>query len=75
MYEIMESFDPVIYKLLLWIIPVAFGLLAFVGALGVKAIITMGVNLNDIKVIVARVASKNDGLDHRVHTLEKKVFK
>jgi len=48
--------------------------LGFIGALGVKALINMGKDLNEIKVAVKEVATKHDEIEKRVTLLEKHVF-
>lgn len=48
--------------------------LGFIGALGVKALMSMGKDLNEIKVAVKEVATKHDETEKRVTRLENHVF-
>jgi hypothetical protein len=48
--------------------------LGFIGSLGVKALMSMGKDLNEIKVAVKEVATKHDETEKRVTRLENHVF-
>lgn len=44
--------------------------IAFIGGLGVKALMRMSRDLNDIKTMVSVQSAKHDSLEKRVETLE-----
>ena len=56
---------------LLWGCGSLLAILAFVGAIAVNQLMHMAKDLNDIKVIMARLDTKHDELEKRVHRLEK----
>lgn len=59
---------------LIWSALTMMAVLGFIGALGVKALINMGKDLNEIKFAVKEVATKHDETEKRVTRLEKHVF-
>lgn len=59
---------------LIWSALTMMAVLGFIGALGVKALMNMGKDLNEIKVAVKEVATKHDETEKRVTLLEKHVF-
>ena len=59
---------------LIWSALTMMTVLGFIGALGVKALINMGKDLNEIKVAVKEVATKHDETEKRVTRLENHVF-
>jgi hypothetical protein len=59
---------------LIWAAFTMFSILGFIGALGVKALMSMGKDLNEIKVAVKEVATKHDETEKRVTRLENHVF-
>jgi len=59
---------------LIWTAFTMVTVLGFIGALGVKALMSMGKDLNEIKVAVKEVATKHDETEKRVTLLEKHVF-
>lgn len=59
---------------LIWAALTMLGILGFIGALGVKALMNMGKDLNEIKVAVKEVATKHDETEKRVTRLENHVF-
>ena len=61
-------------QFLVWAALTMMGILGFIGALGVKALMNMGKDLNEIKVAVKEVATKHDETEKRVTLLEKHVF-
>lgn len=61
-------------QFLIWSALTMMAVLGFIGALGVKALINMGKDLNEIKVAVKEVATKHDEIEKRVTLLEKHVF-
>jgi hypothetical protein len=59
---------------LIWAAFTMVTILGFIGALGVKALMSMGKDLNEIKVAVKEVATKHDETEKRVTRLENHVF-
>ena len=59
---------------LIWAAFTMITILGFIGALGVKALMSMGKDLNEIKVAVKEVATKHDETEKRVARLENHVF-
>ena len=59
---------------LIWSALTMMAVLGFIGALGVKALMNMGKDLNEIKVAVKEVATKHDETEKRVTLLENHVF-
>jgi hypothetical protein len=59
---------------LIWAAFTMVNVLGFIGALGVKALMSMGKDLNEIKVAVKEVATKHDETEKRVTRLENHVF-
>ena len=64
--------DITIYKILLWALPVLLAILAFIGALGVKFLITLATDVNEIKVGIGKMSVEHSGLEKRVDSLEEK---
>jgi hypothetical protein len=50
------------------------GIFAFIGSIGVNALIKMGRDLNEIKVAVKEVATKHEDIEKRVNKLETKLW-
>jgi hypothetical protein len=59
---------------LIWAAFTMVTVLGFIGALGVKALMNMGKDLNEIKIAVKEVATKHDETEKRVTRLENHVF-
>jgi hypothetical protein len=59
---------------LIWAAFTMVTVLGFIGSLGVKALMSMGKDLNEIKVAVKEVATKHDETEKRVTRLENHVF-
>ncbi len=59
---------------LIWAAFTMVTVLGFIGALGVKALMSMGKDLNEIKVAVKEVATKHDEIEKRVIRLEDKLL-
>lgn len=59
---------------LIWAALTMLGVLGFIGALGVKALMNMGKDLNEIKVTVKEVATKHEETEKRVTRLENHIF-
>jgi len=59
---------------LIWAAFTMVSILGFIGALGVKALMNMGKDLNEIKIAVKEVATKHDETEKRVTRLENHVF-
>ena len=59
---------------LIWAAFTMVTVLGFIGALGVKALMSMGKDLSEIKVAVKEVATKHDETEKRVTRLENHVF-
>ncbi len=70
----MNETDKMIYDLLLWILPSLLAILAFIGALAVKALMKMSNDINDIKISVSNITTMHEGLTERVERLEDKMF-
>jgi hypothetical protein len=54
-----------------YIITILLGILGFVGALGVNALMSIAKSVNEIKVEIRSIAVKHDALEKRVDHLEK----
>lgn len=63
----MTAIEQKFYFALLGIL---LSILAFIGALGVKALIRMSRDLGEIKIMVSVQAEKHDSLEKRVELLE-----
>lgn len=61
-------------QFLLWACLTLLGMLGFVGALAVHALMQMGKDLNEIKISLKEVATKHDATEKRVERLENHVF-
>ena len=61
-------------QFLIWSALTMMAVLGFIGALGVKALINMGKDLNEIKVAVKEVATKHDETEKRVTRIENHLF-
>lgn len=59
------------YTVFIWVMPILLGVLAFVGALGVKALIKMANDLSEIKTEVKVLVTKHDEHERRIDHLEK----
>lgn len=59
---------------LIWSALTMMAVLGFIGALGVKALMNMGKDLNEIKVAVKEVATKHDETEKRVTRIENHLF-
>jgi hypothetical protein len=59
------------YTVFIWVMPILLGVLAFVGALGVKALIKMANDLSEIKTEVKVLVTKHDEHDRRIEHLER----
>ena len=66
----MTQEQQTMYVILAWVFPILMGVLAFVGALGVKALIRMANDLSDIKGDVKVVMAKHDEHERRIAKLE-----
>lgn len=64
--------SPTEIKFLLWFVSALLAILAFVGALGVNALVKMSRDINEIKSAVMVQSTKHDGLEKRVEHLEDK---
>jgi len=58
----------------LWAFGTLLTTLAFIGALGVKALIGMAKDLNEIKTAVKAQSVKHEDLESRVDRIEDKIF-
>lgn len=58
----------------LWAFGILLSVLAFIGALGVKALIGMAKDLNEIKTAVKAQSIKHEDLENRVGRIEDKIF-
>lgn len=65
----------IMLKIYQWVFPILMGLLAFIGALGVKALIGISKTLNDIKIALAVGSAKHNALEVRVDKLEQQKTK
>lgn len=52
------------------IITILLGILGFVGALGVNALMSIAKSVNEIKIEIRSIAVKHDALEKRVEHLE-----
>lgn len=66
----LKIMDYTIYKILLWALPVLLSLLAFIGAMAVKSLISLANNVNEINEKLAIVITKHDSLEKRVDKIE-----
>lgn len=53
-----------------WVFPVLIGVIGFIGALGVKALIDMRKTLNEINVHISVATAKHDSLQENHESLE-----
>lgn len=65
----------IMLKIYQWVFPILMGILAFIGALGVKALIGISKTLNDIKIELAVGSEKHHALEERVDKLEQQKIK
>jgi hypothetical protein len=70
----MTEIDEIIYKILLWALPLLLGMLGFIGALMVRQLMKLSDSVNEIKITIAKIAAKHDDLEKRVDKLEEKTF-
>lgn len=66
--------DETIYRLLLWSLPVLLGILSFIGAMAVRALVNLGNDVHEIKTALQVEITKRDALERRVDQIEEKVF-
>lgn len=66
--------DYTIYRLLLWAVPIMLGILGFIGALAVKALMKLSNDVGEIKVDIREIAVKHEDLEDRIVRIENKVF-
>ncbi len=57
-------------QFIIWACVTMLGIFGFIGVLGVKALIQMASDLNEIKVTVMKIDTKHDELEKRVNKLE-----
>jgi hypothetical protein len=69
----MTAEQTTMYTVFIWVMPILLGVLAFVGALGVKALIKMANDLSEIKTEVKVLVTKHDEHDRRIEHLEKHI--
>jgi hypothetical protein len=67
----MTTEQNTMYTFFIWVMPILLGVLAFVGALGVKALIKMANDLSEIKTEVKVLVTKHDEHDRRIEHLER----
>lgn len=67
--------DQTIYRLLLWAVPIMLGILGFIGALAVKALMKLSNDVGEIKVDIREIAVKHEDLEDRIVRIEDKIFK
>lgn len=60
-------------KFVLWAIGLLLAVLAFIGALGVSALIRMARDIGEIKLTVGQQIAKHEGLEKRVDLMERKL--
>ena len=72
---------PIEIKFLISIVGILLSLLAFIGGLGVKAIIKISRDLNEIKTTIAKIDEKHNNFevtikhhDKRTEKIEDKIF-
>jgi hypothetical protein len=66
----MTAEQQTMYTILMWAMPIMMGIIAFVGALGVKALMKMANDLSEIKSEVKVLVTKHDEHDRRIDKLE-----
>jgi len=69
----MTAEQSTMYTLFVWVVPILLAVLSFVGALGVKALVKMSNDLNEIKTEVKVLVTKHDEHDRRISRLEEHV--
>lgn len=69
----MNPIDETIYRILLYLIPILLGMLAFIGALMVKQLMKLSDSVGEIKVTISAIAAKHDNLEKRVDKLENNI--
>ena len=77
----MSETEVVFYKMMIFGVPILLTVLAFIGSLAVNALITMGKDVNQIKITIRETSIRHDGLEkshdelkERVLIVEKKLF-
>lgn len=65
--------SPIELKFCFGLLAILLATLSFIGGLGVKALIRMSRDLNEIKTLVSVQATKHDNLEKRVETIEDKL--
>lgn len=58
---------------MLWALGILLSALAFIGALGVNALIKMARDINEIKVTVEKQSAKHEALEERMDKVEHKL--
>lgn len=65
----------IMLKIYQWVFPILITILAFIGGLGVKALIGISKTLNDIKIELAVGTEKHNALEEKHHALDGRVNK
>lgn len=65
----------IMLKIYQWVFPILIAILAFIGGLGVKALIGISKTLNDIKIELAVGSEKHNALEQKHHALDNRVEK
>jgi F0F1-type ATP synthase membrane subunit b/b' len=61
-------------QFLIWAVICLLGILGFIGALAVKALMSLAKDVNEIKVSIREVATKHEDLEQRVERIENKLI-
>jgi len=69
----MDATQAINYQILMYVVPIMMAVLAFIGAIGVNALIGMGKNINEIKISIQKITSEHEGLEQMHCDLVKRV--
>ena len=61
-------------QFLIWAVITLLGILGFIGALAVKALMSLAKDVNEIKVSIKEIATKHEDLEARVERIETKLI-
>jgi len=70
----MSAQNQVMFQLMVYLLPFLMAILAFIGGLAVKALMKMGNDIGEIRITIAAICEKHDGLEARVDKMETKIY-
>lgn len=66
------NITPVEQSFVIWAVGALLSIIAFIGVLGVKALINIAKDINEMKVTVMKIDTNHSNLERRVSNLEDK---